>query len=324
MFDEIFLKQRDLFNNMKDKQMLIDYIVYNVDLILVKLINLYRDYDYAEADRTSLKGKVYSVLGDFSYLLPLTFTNNYIDDIIYLKKVNSLPYHDVIVPYNTSINNKHFFRYVLFTICMTTTSNHDILEDIKFIMYSKTNGNRDDNEVCTPFIYYCRKNSIERMTTLFHSNSTNNIFNTTCYFTTCKNCIMSRRINNGLRQECNPCYLIRNKGLYLHDIMKSFYYAFSCGLLLAIITNENRIRSDLKKLNLRDGNKAKCFKRSANEYLNYCVNKRKGLIYSLREEIIKTAIVDIFGDAQTAKFFSGINTLNNYIVKSEKRYKDGI
>ena len=45
MFNETFLKQRDLFNNMKDKQMLIDYIVYNVDLILVKLINLYRDYN---------------------------------------------------------------------------------------------------------------------------------------------------------------------------------------------------------------------------------------------------------------------------------------
>ena len=144
MFNETFLKQRDLFNNMKDKQMLIDYIVYNVDLILVKLINLYRDYNNEEADKISLKGKVYSVLGDFSYLLPLTFTNNYMDDIIYLEKVNSLPYHDIIVPYNASINNKHFFRYVLFTICMTMNNSHDILENIKFIMYSKMNGNGNE------------------------------------------------------------------------------------------------------------------------------------------------------------------------------------
>lgn len=322
MFDETFLKQRDLFNNMKDKQMLIDYIVYNVDLILVKLINLYRDYSNEEADRTSLKGKVYSVLGDFSHLLPLTFVNNYMNDIIYLEKVNSLPYNDVIVPYNASINNKHFFRYILFTMHMTTTNNHDILENIKFIMYPKTN--ESGNEICNPFIYYCRKSSMEGTITLSYGNNISNNFTTTCYFTTCRNCTMSKRINNGLGQEYNPCYLVRNRGLFIRDIMESFYYAFSCGLLLAIVTNENKIRSDLKKLNLRDGNKAKCFKRSANEYLNYCVNKRKGLIYNLREEIIKTAIVDIFGDAQIAKFFYGINSLNNYIVKSEKRYKDGL
>lgn len=322
MFSETFLKQRDLFNNMKDKQMLIDYIVYNVDLILVKLINLYRDYNNEEADRTSLKGKVYSVLGDFSYLLPLTFTNNYRDDIIYLEKVNSIPYHDVIVPYNVSINNKHFFRYVLFTIYMTTTNNHDILENVKFIMYSKINGS--ENEVCTPFIYYCKKNSIKRMITLSYGNNINSNFTTTCYFTACRNCIMSRKINNGLGQGYNPCYLVRNRGLYFHDIIESFYHAFSCGLLLAIVTNEDRIRSDIKKLGLRNKDKAKQFKRGAYEYVNYCVNKKKGLIYNLRETIIKTAIVNIFGDAQTAKFFSGINTLNNYIVKSEKRYKDGL
>lgn len=322
MFNETFLKQRNLFNNMKDKQMLIDYIVYNIDLILVKLINLYRDYDYGEADRTPLKNIVYSTLGDFSYLLPLTFTNNYTDDIIYLEKVTPLLYNDIIVPYDSSTNNKHFFRYVLFTIYMTITNNHDILENIRFIMYSKIS--EDNSKLSTPFIYYCKKNSVETEINIPRGDNSNSFFSTTCYMPTCKNCILSMKMNYVYHTDYNPCYLIRDRGLFIRDIMETFYHAFSCRLLLAIITNEDKIRSDLKKLNLRDKGKARCFKRSANEYLNYCVNKKKGLIYNLREEIIKTAIVNIFGDAHTAKFFSGINTLNNYIVKSEKRYKNGL
>ena len=322
MFDETFLKQRDLFNNMKDKQMIIDYIVYNIDLILVKLINLYRDYDYEEADRTPLKNIVYSILGDFSYLLPLTFTNNYMNDIIYLDKVNSSLYHDVIVPYDSEISSKHFFRYMLFVMWMTITDNHDILENIRFIMYSKIS--EDNSKLSTPFIYYCKKNSIKTEISIPRGDNSNSFFSTTCYMPACRNCTLSMKINYGHRTDHNPCYLIRHRGLFIRYVMETFYNAFSCRLLLAMVTNKDKIRSDLKKLNLRDKDKAKCFKRSANEYLNYCVNKRKGLIYSLREEIIKTAIVNIFEDVHTAKFFSGINTLNNYIVKSEKRYKNGL
>lgn len=317
MFNKTFLKQRDLFNNMKDKQMLIDYIVFNVDLILVKLINLYRDYDYEKADNISLKNKVYSVLGDFTNLLPLTFINDYMDDAAYIKSIASIPYRDVIVPYDMSIDNKHFFRYMLFTIYMTTSNNHDILEDIKFIMYSKISG--DNGNLSTPYIYYCRKNSIEESINI-PNNNPGNYFTTTCYTTTCENCIMSK----GLNYNNYPCYLVRAKGSFVRDIMETFYHCFSCGLLLAIVANENKIRLDIKKLGLRNKNKAKQFKYEACEYIAYCVNKRKGLIYNLREDIIKIAILNIFSDTQIAKFFSGINTLNNYIVKSEKRYKNGL
>lgn len=319
MFDETFLKQRNLFNNMKDKQMIIDYIIFNVDLILAKLIDLYKDYSYEEADRTSLKNKVYSTLGDFTYLLPLTFTNDYIDDIIYIEKVASIPYQNVIVPYDTSIGSKHFFRYMLFTICMITSDNHKILEDIKFIMYSKIN--RDNSKLFTPYIYYCRKNSTEETINIPQGDNPNNYFTTTCYMPVCENCIMSRKLING---DYNSCYLVRAKGTFTRDIIETFYYAFSCGLLLAIVTNEDRIRSDIKKLGLRNKDKAKQFKYGSHEYITYCINRRKGLIYNLREDIIKTAIVDIFGDAQITKFFTGMNIFNNYIVKSEKRYKDGL
>ena len=322
MFNETFLKQRDLFNNMKDKQMLIDYIVFNIDLILIKLINLYRDNTYEEADKTSLKGIVYSTLGDFTYLLPSTFIRNYMNDIIYLERAENIRYHDVIIPYDSEIGNKHFFRYMLFVMWMTITNNHDILENIRFIMYSKIS--EDNSKLSTPFIYYCKKNSIKTEINIPRGDNSNSFFSTTCYMPACRNCILSMKINYGYRTDHNPCYLIRDRGLFIRDVMESFYYAFSCSLLLAMVTNEDRIRSDLKKLNLRDKDKARCFKRSANEYLNYCINKRKGLIYNLREEIIKTAIVNIFGDTHIAKFFSGINTLNNYIVKSEKRYKNGL
>ena len=322
MFDEIFLKQRDLLNNMKDKQMFIDYIVYNVDLILVKLINLYRDNTYEEADRTSLKNKVYSTLGDFTYLLPHIFIENYINDAIYLEKNEALPYHDVIIPYDSGIGSKHFFRYMLFIMWMTMTNNNDILENIKFIMYSKIS--EDNSKLSTPFIYYCKRNSVKTEINVPHAENPNSYFATTCYMPVCKNCILSRKINDRNHVEYNPCHLVRNRGLFIRDIMEAFYYAFSCGLLLAIVTNEKKIKTEFKKLNLRNSNKAKCFKRSADNYLNYCVNRRKGLIYNLREEIIKTAIVNIFGDVQLARFFSGINSLNNYLVKSEKRYKNGL
>ena len=60
-FDDRFYKQRDLLNHMKDKQMLIDYTVFNIDYILQVLIEMYHEYNTRAVDCSNrIGGKFFS------------------------------------------------------------------------------------------------------------------------------------------------------------------------------------------------------------------------------------------------------------------------